>query len=339
MEVVLAFEQFGLGVDFVEEIFVFGERTIEAGFGLEEIRVGQLDFAGSAAWFGPVSGFDNAEAIGGDMESDGTKDLAEAAIGADLDFASGEGEGLNTGWRFAGDLGAIGVHIMVEIGTVVAIRVSTSGADVIAVGIAEHFDESVFEIGFAFDDVLLEIGDGIGLASEELAGVIGVIEDRDGVIEGADGAIVDLFEMRAILRNENGIEIEGDDIFSQAERVKTGVGFIDLILDIDESGGDIAKFGDGGAIDLLDAGVGGLWIESGEEGVAGGPVEESGLAGAGAPFRKAPSAVGIRIAVALPLSIGIFDVSSAVGEIDDFGAGLGACGGGFGELAFVEVID
>ena len=107
---------------------------------------------------------------------------------------------------------------------------------------------------------------------------------------------------------------------------------------VNECGGDLAQFGDGGAIDLCNAAVSRVRIHVRQQRVAYDPIEECTLAGAAAPFGQTPGACFLRVLVALPLASGVFDVGVAIGQIYNFGSRAGPSGGGGGEFAFILVI-
>src|SRR4051794_4510303 len=80
-----------------------------------------------------------------------------------------------------------------------------------------------------------------------------MIKNNDGIVEGLNRAIINLFKMRPALANERRVDVEGDSIFGEAERVEASVGFVHLLLNVQASGRHVPQFRNAAAIDFLEA--------------------------------------------------------------------------------------
>jgi hypothetical protein len=333
--------------DVAEEGVVLAEAAFEVVPGQEEIRIGPLHLALSGTGGGPFGRFDQ-EAVVGDVETHlggGVRDQRQHVLGGGRPSAAGIGDGgggevvggdldhdVGAGRQGAGSGQAEDVDVLevVEVGAVVALRIGFAGADVVRVGDSEDLDETVSVVAFAGVDRGAEVFEGVGLAAEELGLVLGTGEDAGGVADQAEGAVVDLFEVGAAGVGLGGGDVEGHRVRVEAERVEAAVGAVDFALDLGEAADDFVEFGDGGAVDDLDADVIGVGVLVGEEGVGDGPIEEGGLADAAAPFGEAPGAVGAGVTEAGGVGGGggggggVFVVELAMGEFDDLDAGAGA---------------
>ena len=74
--------------------------------------------------------------------------------------------------------------------------------------------------------------------------------------------------MGLALLNERWIEVKGHHILHEAKRVEAHVGLVDLTLNFRESGRHLAELGHRGAINLLNASVGRVWIDGGKSALA-----------------------------------------------------------------------
>jgi hypothetical protein len=115
-------------------------------------------------------------------------------------------------------------------------------------------------------------------------------------------ALVDLFVVRFAGLEFGGRNVEGDGAGAEAEGIQVGVGVVDRGLEVSAKRGEFASSRDGGAVDDLDAGVVGVGVLVGEDGVADDPVIVGALGGAGGPLVEAPVAgdagAGVDLAVA-----------------------------------------
>src|SRR5262249_37311141 len=131
-------------------------------------------------------------------------------------------------------------------------------------------------------------------------------------------------------------DIEWNDVARQAQGVQAGVARVNLRLNLLEVAGHLAQLGDGGAVDLLDAGV--VRIDRRENGIPDHPIQVRALTGARSPFGEAPGAGWFAVFVPLPLPGRVLDVIGTVGEVHDLRSGARLRGGGRREFSFIEVI-
>ncbi len=232
------------------------------------------------------------------------------------------------------------VHVVVDVGTVVAGGISAARTDVVGIGIAVDLDHLVGEVGFLFNRVLVELVRIVLGAAQLVAQLVGVVPDVDRVLQGHQGAFVDLLELGLVEgRVEPGrVDVEGHHVLREAERIQSGVGLVDLALHVLVLRGDLVEMADGGTLDLLDTDVAGIGILRRHHRVDGHPIKIGTHAGAATPLREAPGALGLGVVIALPLPGGIGHEGLAIGQVHDLGTGAGLRCRGFRKLAFVEEI-
>src|SRR5207245_4097097 len=141
----------------------------------------------------------------------------------------------------------------------------------------------------------------------------------DRGVHRSDGAIVNLFEVSFALTNLRRIDVEWNHILGEAKWVQTSIGLVNFSLDVVQGRSDVAKLGDGRAVDLLDSSVGGIRVCVGQQSIGGNPIEVSSLPRATGPLGQPPSAIGVCVLIALPLSGRVFHVGTAIGQVHDFG--------------------
>ena len=117
---------------------------------------------------------------------------------------------------------------MIDIRPVITGRVSPGRSDIIGIGIAKDFDQTVVEIGLALDNGLLKLGDLVRLAAEQLTGVVGMIEDRDRVVHGSDRSLINLFEVGLARADGRWIDVERHNVLGQPERVQPAIRHVEL---------------------------------------------------------------------------------------------------------------
>ena len=216
---------------------------------------------------------------------------------------------------------------------------------------AEHFDQTVAKIEVLFPGLLAEGFSGFNDLPLPVVHHVGAFEGSPGVVGGGDSPFVDLLEVGQTLgrwpanlrrgshRVERGVDIKGHDVRRQSQRVEPVVGLVVDGLDFAEVPGKGGEVEHGGAVDFLEGVVLDVGILGGQQGIGGDPVQQCSLPGAARPAIDSPGAVGVDVGVTLPLAIRVFDVTGAIGQVDDLSAALGAGGGGLGKLALVEVVD
>ena len=123
---------------------------------------------------------------------------------------------------------------------------------VVGVRVAEDLDEAVVEVRLPVRDRALEVLEAVLLPAQQLRALVGVVEDRDGVLQRLGRAAVDLLEVRLAHGDERGVDVEGHGVLGDAERVEAGVGLVDHRLDRVELRRDLVEVDDGGAVDLCD---------------------------------------------------------------------------------------
>jgi len=141
-------------------------------------------------------------------------------------------------------------------------------------------------IEFLVADGDREVGNGILLLPEFAAQEGGAVEGGFRVLQGLDGAGIELVEVGVpVERSQDlgGIDIEGNDAIGEAERVESGVGTDDGADDGLGFGDELGEFDDGGSVDPLNPGVGGVGVDGRQDGIAGDPVEVSAGGGAVSP--------------------------------------------------------
>jgi hypothetical protein len=198
------------------------------------------------------------------------------------------------------DLRAVHVIIVVNVRPVVAARISAGRPDIIRVGRAKYFDETVVEVRFAIRDTPLEAVRVVRLSPQQLRAGIGVIEDRHGIFQRLVRPLVDLIEVRFPRGNGAGIDIEGHDLPREPERVAAAVREIDLLLDQSEGFGNVRQLANVPALDLLDARVVRIRIDVRQHRVRHDPVEQGALPGAARPFAESPDAIRVAVRLGLP---------------------------------------
>ena len=191
----------------------------------------------------------------GDVES-GIRSLAVAHRIEDvailiLEIREGEG------WLRNGvlvDAAHIDVHVEHEVRTKVAGRVWFAGPDRALVGATEDVDEAVAVADIRLEGALLEGGFGVADAAEAVVQGIGILPNRVCAGEGVHGPVIDLVEvgigLDEIASDDVGVDVEGDGIAGDSERVHPVVGIVEGPLDLVQVGGDGLDVLHGGAVHL-----------------------------------------------------------------------------------------
>ena len=234
------------------------------------------------------------------------------------------------------------VVVVVEVRTVVSLRVGAAHADVAGVGCAIDGDERVVE-GLLLrldlrEERLLVLGD----LREARAEDAGVAEDGLAVGEGLLGALEDLLEVGLLLREAVGVDVERDRVLGEAERVRARLEAAELALEDADGRGEDGQLGGREAVDLGDAlvreGLVGRVVGR-QEGVHGHPVVGGGHAGARGPFAVAEGLLLVGVEVGGGRVAPVVLVGLAQGEVHRVGAGLDELHGRVGELLLVLVVD
>ncbi len=238
----------------------------------------------------------------------------------------------------SGEIRGVDVHVMVQVWPIIAGGVRARRPNVTRVRITKDLDEPVFVIPLFVGGIGGELFHAVLVAAQILAEGVGMIEEGDRVVQGLERALINLIEVGLAQTDLGGINVEGHDSGCDTQRIQSRIGLVHLGLNRTVLSGDLVHFGDGGAVDLLDADMVGVGIGRGKNRVGDDPVEDCTAASAARPFIETPGALGIGVLVSLPLPGWIFDVFDPVGEVDNFSADFRLGCGGTGKFPLVKVI-
>ena len=191
---------------------------------MEQVGQGHLEFAGSAA-LAPTGG--RHQTVAGRRERIGNlKYVRRGDVGIlqarqiawkEVSNVAGESsqgleerrERLARRRRLAVQFQRVYIHVMIDVGAVVAGRISARRADVTRIRVTEDLDHAVLVVAFLLIHVAGEIIHGVLQGAQGLRELIGVIEHGNGVVHCGDGAVINLFEMGLAGGDLRRIDVEG----------------------------------------------------------------------------------------------------------------------------------
>ena len=187
---------------------------------LEQVGAGHLNLARGEPCLSPASRLDQPQILRGDDKGNGVADVNKLPICTNSGIEDRHGKSLCRGRVLSDDLRRVDIIVVIYVGAVIARRIRPARTDVIAVGITEDFDQPAVEIRFSIRHRFLEISNAIGLASQQLSGIIGIVEHGDGVVHRCNSALINLLEVGFPLGNLSGIDIERNHVLRQSQRIQ-----------------------------------------------------------------------------------------------------------------------
>src|SRR5215831_18966337 len=135
------------------------------------------------------------------------------------------------------------------------------------------------------------------------------------------------------------IDIKGHHAIGKAERIETAIELGESAKDGFRFRNDLGEFRNGRAVNLLDSGVGRIWIDWRQDGISSDPIEISPQSRSPSPARHAPGALWTGIGRVLHASGHVGGVVKLKGTADNLRTDVGFGGSGPGKAPFIVVID
>ena len=157
----------------------------------------------------------------------------------------------------------------------IALGVNLAGSDVARVGGPVNFDQLAHVSRFLVADGRAVIIHRVLLAPERSGHPARLLEGARGIVERGQGAAVNLLIVGFASHHLVGRNVEGDRAGTQPQRIEVRVSVVHRRLEARRQGLEFTEFRHRGAVDLLHAGVDGIFRR--QQGIAHCPIEQRAL--------------------------------------------------------------